>query len=125
MPDVQDPARPTSWEDQPVFREHFLVHAPPRVAGALRDAGRHLFEACFRLDSPEPGEPRVHTRVRALAEDLRSVSDVLASLAAERDQVTLDPEEMSLVLRSTAWAREVREIAGAIEGSLGSPQEER
>lgn len=124
MTDVQDPTLPVPWDDQPTFREHFLVHAPPRMAEALREAGRHLYDVFLEIDGAGPGEPRVHARIRALAQDLRSVGRVLASLDAGRARAALDPEEMSLALRAGAWAREVEEIAGAMEGSLGLPQEE-
>ncbi|HSL82745.1 MAG TPA: hypothetical protein VLF66_08205, partial [Thermoanaerobaculia bacterium] len=76
------PAPPAAWEDRPAFREVFLVHFPPEAADALRQAGRHLYDAVLEVDLYELDEPWVRARVRALAEDLRFSGQVLATLGA-------------------------------------------
>ena len=74
--------KPHDWEERPAFREIFLVHAPPLVAEALRETGRRFYEALLEAELPERPEPWVRARARALAEDLRFTSEVLASLGA-------------------------------------------
>lgn len=112
-----------SWEDQPVFRELFLAHAPPRLAAVLKETGRLLYEDLLEAGLPAAGtasgERWVHARVRALALDLRFIGRVLAALAAEPREASLDPEEMSLAMKGQAWGRELDELARAVEAAAG------
>lgn len=124
MTHARDPRPSLSWEDQPVFRELFLVHAPPLVAVALQEAGRSLYDELLEGGPPAgdraSGERWVHARVDALARDLRFTARVLGSLAEEPTQASLDPEEMALAMKSGAWAREAEELARALEAAAGS-----
>ncbi|MFW6175548.1 MAG: hypothetical protein ACOC7L_01870 [Acidobacteriota bacterium] len=122
-PGSEDSARCPSWEEQPVFRELFLAHAPPRLAAVLRHAGRLLYEDLLEAGLPASGtssdEHWVHARVRALALDLRFIGRVLGSIAAEPLQASLDPEETSLAMKGESWGREVEELARALEAAAG------
>lgn len=122
-PASEDAALRPSGEDQPVFRELFLAHASPRLAKLLRAAGRVLYEDLLEAGLPAAGtasdERWVHARVRALARDLRFIGWVLAALAVEPRQASLDLEETSLAIKAEAWGREVEELARALEAAAG------
>lgn len=113
------PAPPAAWEDRPAFREVFLVHFPPEAAEALRQAGRHLYDAVLEVDLYELDEPWVRARVRALAEDLRFSGRVLATLGAVRVEAGLTAEELALAMKAEAWAAEVERFADSLESAAG------
>lgn len=117
------PAPPTTWEDRPAFREIFLVHFPQEAAEALRQAGRHLYDAVLDVDLYELDEPWVRARVRALAEDLRFTAQVLASLGAARVEAGLTAEEAALAVKSEAWAAEVDRFADSLVSAVGPSPE--
>jgi hypothetical protein len=100
------------------FREVFLVHAPGG-GGTLRHFGRYMYETLVGSGAPEAPGPRLHTRVRAVAEDLRFSGQVLADLAAEAEEDRLTAEERALAMKASSWAREVSELVRAIEGAAG------
>lgn len=114
-----------SWEEQPVFRELFLVHAPPMAAASLREAGRHFYDAVLESGLPETGVPWVHSRLQALARDLRFTAQVLTSVAAEPEEVSLGPEERALAMKGGAWGREVADLANALGSAVGHSRENR
>lgn len=115
------PAPPAAWEDRPAFREVFLVHFPPEAAHALRQAGRHLYDAVLEVDLYELDEPWVRARVRALAHDLRFSGEVLATLGAARVEAGLTAEERALALKAEVWAAEVERFAHSLESAVGPP----
>lgn len=115
------PVLPAAWEDRPAFREVFLVHFPPEAADALRQAGRHLYDAVLEVDLYELDEPWVRARVRALAHDLRFSGEVLATLGAARVEAGLTAEEMALAMKAEAWAAEVERFADSLESAVGPP----
>ena len=115
------PAPPAGWEDRPAFREVFLVHFPPEAAAALRQAGRHLYDAVLEVDLYELDEPWVRARVRALAEDLRFSGQVLATLGIARVEAGLTAEELALAMKAEAWAAEVERFAESLESAVGPP----
>ena len=110
------------WENRPAFRELFLLHAPPLAAEALREAGRHLYDAMLEAELAAPAEAWVRARVRALAEDLRFSGEVLASLGATRLEAELTAEEFTLAVESEAWTDEVMALVRAIERALGGAE---
>ena len=108
-----------AWEERPAFREVFLIHFPPLAAKALRDAGRHLYDAVLEHELREPDEPWVRARVRALAADLRFSAQVLATLADARIEAGLTVEEMALAMEAEQWAGEVERFAEILEAAVG------
>lgn len=88
------------------FREIFLVHAPGG-GGTLRHFGRYMYETLVGGGVRQAPGPRLHARVRAVAEDLRFAGQVLADLAAEAHEDGLTAEERALVMKARSWAREV------------------
>jgi hypothetical protein len=108
-----------AWEEQPAFREIFLVHFPPLAAESLREAGRHLYDAVLEHELREPNEAWVRARVRALAADLRFCAQVLATLADARVEAGLTVEEMALAMKAEAWAGEVERFAEVLEAAVG------
>ncbi|HSL81469.1 MAG TPA: hypothetical protein VLF66_01755 [Thermoanaerobaculia bacterium] len=107
------------WEDAPAFREIFLVHFPPEAAEALRQTGRHLYDAVLEVDLYELEEPWVRARVRALAADLRFTGLVLTTLASVRIEAGLTAEEMALATKAESWAAEVERFAASLEAAVG------
>lgn len=67
-----------------------------------------------------PG-PRVAAQILALAQDLRVSAEALARLEAERTAAGLAPEEAALALKTRSWAREVADLAQAMEAAAGGP----
>jgi hypothetical protein len=112
-----------AWEERPAFRELFLLHAPPLAAEALRETGRHLYDALLECGFPEPAEPWVRSRVRALAEDLRFTGQVLASLGDAPVYAGLTAEEFALAVKADAWAAEVTALVQAMDRALGRAEE--
>lgn len=100
------------------FREVFLVHAPGG-GGTLRHFGRYMYETLVGSAAREAPWPRLHARVRAVAEDLRFSGQVLADLAAEAEAGGLTAEERALAMKASSWAREVSELVRALEGAAG------
>lgn len=114
------PKRPVvEWEERPAFREVFLLHFPPLAAAALREAGRHLYEAVLERELHAPDEPWVRARVRALADDLRFTSQVLATLGDARVEAGLTAEELALAIKAEAWAGEVERFAALLGAAVG------
>ena len=108
-----------AWEERPAFREVFLIHFPPLAAEALREAGRFLYDAVLEHELREPEEPWVRARVRALAEDLRFTSHVLATLGDARVEAGLTAEELALAMKAESWAGEVERFAEILEAAVG------
>lgn len=123
---MHEPPEPTprhAWEDRPAFRELFLLHAPALAAEALRETGRHLYDALLECGFPGPAEPWVRARVRALAEDLRFTGQALVSLGDTPVYAGLTTEELGLAVKADAWGAEVTALVQAMDRALGSAEE--
>lgn len=92
---------PESWEDQPAFREIFLVHLPVHLAESCQKLGDFVLEALLEahLSEAEPTD-----LVRATAADLHHVCLVLTSLLEGY-------EELDLLERVRDWRDRVCEVA--------------
>lgn len=58
---------PKSWEDQPAFREIFLVHLPPHLAESCQRLGEHVFTALLEANMSDADPDDL---VRGVAADL-------------------------------------------------------
>ncbi|HSL83427.1 MAG TPA: hypothetical protein VLF66_11670, partial [Thermoanaerobaculia bacterium] len=93
--------------------------------GALRLFGRYMYETLLDSALRESPPPALSARLRAVAEDLRFSAKVLAALGAARREADLTPEDVSLSLKAGSWAREVLELARAMDGAAGGAGEPR
>jgi hypothetical protein len=121
MSEPRDLDPTASWEDRLVFRETFLLHLPPAGSAGLRAVGRAMVEAVLALDFRDGPQPGVAARVRALAEDLRVSAQALAWLESGQEAADLSPEESALAMKARSWARDVTEVAQAMEAAAGCP----
>ena len=125
MNEPPEPDRRHAWETRPAFRELFLLHAPSLAAEALREAGRHLYDALLETGLPERPQPWVSARVRALAEDLRFTGQVLASLGDAQVETALTRDEIALSIRAQRWAEMVEAVVRNIHEALQEAEEAR
>ncbi|HSL83836.1 MAG TPA: hypothetical protein VLF66_13755, partial [Thermoanaerobaculia bacterium] len=70
-PPPSDESAPPSWEDNPTFRETFLLHLAPDLHPGVRQAGRGIFATALEMELPPLPRPWTHMRLRAVAADLR------------------------------------------------------
>ena len=111
---------PASWEDDPVFRETFLMYvAEPRCSEALRVAGRCLYSLLLEGGDPAWPESSTRTELRAAAADLRHLQGFLAAVGREREVSSLSAGDARLSRFASGIARALDRLAGSIEGELG------
>lgn len=92
---------PKSWEDQPAFREVFLVHLPPHLAEACQEQGRFFFTALLEANMSDADPEDL---VRATAADLFHVCLVLTSLLEGY-------EGLGLLGRVPDWKTQICQVA--------------
>ena len=104
-----------SWEDNPTFRETFLLHLAPDLHPGVRQAGRGIFATALEMELPPLPRPWTHMRLRAVAADLRFLQSFLEAIAADRFEASLEEEESRLAERAEAWAMKLHQIARRME----------
>ena len=112
-PPPESPA--PSWEDNPTFRETFLLHLPPDLHPAVRETGRRIFSVVLESKLPPLPKPWVHMRLQAVAADLRFLRLFLGAIAEDRFKASLTEEEARLAERAEAWAMKLQQIARRME----------
>ncbi|HSL81984.1 MAG TPA: hypothetical protein VLF66_04360, partial [Thermoanaerobaculia bacterium] len=106
---------PPSWEDNPTFRETFLLHLAPDLHPGVRQAGRGIFATALEIELPPLPRPWTHMRLRAVAADLRFLQSFLEAVAADRFEASLEEEESRLAERAESWAMKLHQIARRME----------
>lgn len=103
---------PESWEQQPAFRQVFLVHLPVEHAEGCEKLGEYVFEAILEahMSDAEPAD-----LLRATAADLHVCRLVLKSL--------LDGYEgLALLDRVAGWNERIGAVADEMKALMtGSP----
>lgn len=112
---------PTAFEDEPTFRETFLLYFPdPGANEALRAVGELLYNMVLEYWQHWPDHPEGLTRasLRAAVGDLRHLQGFLAELAtAEEGSPT--PHEAHLCRVAGEVSRELATVADRVEKELG------
>ncbi|HSS50583.1 MAG TPA: hypothetical protein VLX28_16725 [Thermoanaerobaculia bacterium] len=118
-PPANDPAfYAYDWEDQPAFRNVFLLHfTKPEDRAALEHVGSMLYEMALEMSDkwPDWRENPTRAELRAVAVDLRHSAAFLASVGKEREFSSLESLEETLATMAGEWALMVARIARAIE----------
>ncbi|HSL83231.1 MAG TPA: hypothetical protein VLF66_10670 [Thermoanaerobaculia bacterium] len=114
-PPPSDESAPSSWEDNPTFRETFLLHLAPDLHPGVRQAGRGIFATALEMELPPLPRPWTHMRLRAVAADLRFLQSFLEAVAADRFEASLSEEESRLAERAESWAMKLHQIARRME----------
>ncbi len=104
---------PKSWEDQPAFREVFLVHLPPEHAERCQKLGEFMFTALLEAHMSD-ADPK--DLIRATAADLFHVCLVLTSLLEGY-------EGLNLLERVPDWKTRVCQVADEMK-SMTERQED-
>jgi hypothetical protein len=113
--------RPEDFEDDPTFRESFLLCAPdPRANMTLRAFGRLLHDLVLRTwgDWPLHPEGVFRASLRAAVADLRHVQGSLAESTGP-DSVA-EPHEEHLAAIGAHVAKDLGELADRLEVELNS-----
>ncbi len=118
IPPVLDPAE---WEDEPTFREVFMLHfSDPDANDTMRRLGNLLYSFVLQYWGEWPNHPEglIRTQLRAAVADLRHAQGYLATLDKEADG--LEPHEQHLCRVAGKVSREVGRQADRIDQELGS-----
>lgn len=84
-PGVPAPSR----DDNPTFRETFLLHLPPELHAGVRETGRAIFATALEMEPPPLPRAWTHRRRRAVAADLRFLRLFLGAIGEDRFKASL------------------------------------
>ncbi len=91
---------PKSWEDQPAFREIFLVNLPPHLADCCQEVGKYFFTVLLEANMSDADPDDL---VRRVAADLYHACLALNAL--------LDYDQLDLGDRISGWRDRVCQVA--------------
>jgi hypothetical protein len=118
---------PDQWEDQPCFRETFLLHfSKPEYNAALRGVSVALFDVTLssHLDTLQPDQPGPYVRheLAAAAADLRHLQGFLGMVSESEEGLDEYDEQdrpaRRLVRLAARAAVRIGKIAAALEEAV-------